>query len=78
MGKGSKNRATAGRTAREKDAGKMDGQRARESPPFSQSPRVFSLALRAFPHYLNANLFPSFHANNTRESLGELETDDNE
>ena len=42
MGKGTKNRATAERTASEKDAVK--------------SPRVFSLAfpIRAFPHYLNA------------------------
>ena len=41
VGKGSKNSATAPRTASEKDAGKMDEQRA---PPSPQSPHVFSLA----------------------------------
>ena len=47
VGKAAKYRATARRTASEKDAGKMDGQ----SPPrffHSLSP------VRAFPHYLNA------------------------
>ena len=46
MGKGAKNRATVRiRTACEKDAGKMEGQRGFFHQLFP---------LRAFPHYLNA------------------------
>ena len=52
MGKGTKNRATARRTASEKKAGKMD----RERSPLPSLPAFFrSLSpVRAFHHYLNA------------------------